>query len=143
MNITFSATSHCFSPRHHFCVLQRSCLMARKHVPMSSCCIFGVFRFLVINLHLPWDLLCSCKFFWLRERKQNQRYSLINRKGMRVANVTSEASIQYILSRRNFALNFAFNPRGSNFHRLGYEMCHFLRVLFWLKNKFLGLFYSL
>ena len=32
---------------------------------------------------------------------------------------------------------------GGNFHRLGYGMCHFLRVLFWLKNKFLGLFYSL
>ena len=29
--------------------------------------------FLVIK-HLPWDLLCSCKVFWLRERKQNQRY---------------------------------------------------------------------
>ena len=36
-------------------------------------------------------------------------------------------------------------PRGGggNFHRLGYGMCHFLGVLFWLKNKFLGLFYSL
>ena len=33
--------------------------------------------------------------------------------------------------------------RGDNSHRLGYGMCHFLRVLFWLKNKFLGLFYSL
>ena len=32
---------------------------------------------------------------------------------------------------------------GGNFHRLGYGMCHFFRVLFWLKNKFLGLFYSL
>ena len=32
---------------------------------------------------------------------------------------------------------------GGNFHRLGYRMCHFLRVLSWLKNKFLGLFYSL
>ena len=32
---------------------------------------------------------------------------------------------------------------GGNFHRLGYGMCHFLRVLFQLKNKFLGLFYSL
>ena len=31
---------------------------------------------------------------------------------------------------------------GDNSHRLGYGMCHFLRVLFWLKNKFLGLFYS-
>ena len=31
---------------------------------------------------------------------------------------------------------------GGNSHRLGYGMCHFLRVLFWLKNKFLGLFYS-
>ena len=35
-----------------------------------------------------------------------------------------------------------FGPWGDNSHRLGYEMCHFLRVLFWLKNKFLGLFYS-
>ena len=32
---------------------------------------------------------------------------------------------------------------GDNSYRLGYRMCHFLRVLFWLKNKFLGLFYSL
>ena len=31
---------------------------------------------------------------------------------------------------------------GDNSHRLGYRMCRFLRVLFWLKNKFLGLFYS-
>ena len=31
---------------------------------------------------------------------------------------------------------------GGNSHRLGYGMYHFLRVLFWLKNKFLGLFYS-
>ena len=29
---------------------------------------------------------------------------------------------------------------GNNSHRLGYGMCHFFRVLFWLKNKFLGLF---
>ena len=33
--------------------------------------------------------------------------------------------------------------QGGNSHRLGYGMCHFLRVLFQLKNKFLGLFYSL
>ena len=33
-------------------------------------------------------------------------------------------------------------PREDNSHKLGYGMCHFLRVLFWLKNKFLGLFYS-
>ena len=32
--------------------------------------------------------------------------------------------------------------QGDNSHRLGYGMCHFFRVLFWLKNKFLGLFYS-
>ena len=32
--------------------------------------------------------------------------------------------------------------QGGNSHRLGYGMCHFLRVLFWLKNKDLGLFYS-
>ena len=32
---------------------------------------------------------------------------------------------------------------GDNSHRLGYGMCHFLRVLFWLENIFLGLFYSL
>ena len=32
--------------------------------------------------------------------------------------------------------------RGDNSHKLGYGMCHFLRVLFWLKNKFWGLFYS-
>ena len=31
---------------------------------------------------------------------------------------------------------------GGNSNRLGYGMCHFLRVLFGLKNKFLGLFYS-
>ena len=36
-----------------------------------------------------------------------------------------------------------FEPQGDNSHRLGYRMCHFLRVLFWLKNKFFGLFYSL
>ena len=35
------------------------------------------------------------------------------------------------------------DTRGGNSHRLGYGMCHFLRVLFWLENKFLGLFYSL
>ena len=32
---------------------------------------------------------------------------------------------------------------GGNSHILGYGMCHFLRVLFWLENKFLGLFCSL
>ena len=32
---------------------------------------------------------------------------------------------------------------GGNSHRLGHGMCHFLRVLFQLENKFLGLFYSL
>ena len=32
---------------------------------------------------------------------------------------------------------------GGNSHRLGYGMCHLFRVLFWLENKFLGLFYSL
>ena len=30
-----------------------------------------------------------------------------------------------------------------NSHILGYRMCHFLRVLLWLENKFLGLFCSL
>ena len=35
------------------------------------------------------------------------------------------------------------NFRGDNSHRLGYGMCHFLRVLFWLKNKFLGQYFSL
>ena len=34
-------------------------------------------------------------------------------------------------------------PSGDNSHRLGYGMCHFLRVHFQLENKFLGLFYSL
>ena len=33
--------------------------------------------------------------------------------------------------------------RRGNSHRLGYGMCHFLRVLSRLKNKFLGLFYGL
>ena len=32
---------------------------------------------------------------------------------------------------------------GGNSQRLGYGMCHFLRVLFLLENKFLGLFYGL
>ena len=32
--------------------------------------------------------------------------------------------------------------QGHDSHRLGYGMCHFFRVLFWLKNKFLSLFYS-
>ena len=32
--------------------------------------------------------------------------------------------------------------QGDNSHKLGYGMCHYLRVLFWLKNKFLGLFCS-
>ena len=32
---------------------------------------------------------------------------------------------------------------GGNSHWLGHGVCHFLRVLFWLENKFLGLFYSL
>ena len=34
-------------------------------------------------------------------------------------------------------------PREDNSDKLGYGMCHFLRVLFWLKSKFLSLFYSL
>ena len=37
---------------------------------------------------------------------------------------------------------WTLTPRGNNSHRLGYGMCHLLRVLFGLKNKFLGLFYS-
>ena len=37
---------------------------------------------------------------------------------------------------------FQNSARGDNSHRLGYGMCHFFRVLFRLKNKFLGLFYS-
>ena len=32
---------------------------------------------------------------------------------------------------------------GGNSHRLEYGICHYLRVLFRLENKFLGLFYSL
>ena len=32
---------------------------------------------------------------------------------------------------------------GGNSHILGFGMCHFLKVLFQLENKFLGLFCSL
>ena len=41
-----------------------------------------------------------------------------------------------------FVIIFMLCARRDNSHRLGYGMCHFLRVLFRLKNKFLGLFYS-
>ena len=36
-----------------------------------------------------------------------------------------------------------FPQGGGNSHRLGYEMCHFSRVLFQLENKFLGQDFSL
>ena len=36
-----------------------------------------------------------------------------------------------------------FGPRGDNSHRLAYGMFHLSEGTFWLKNKFLGLFYSL
>ena len=46
--------------------------------------------------------------------------------------IDGEEMLLYLIGHRE--------PWGDNSHRLGYGMCHFLRVLFWLENKFLGLF---
>ena len=42
---------------------------------------------------------------------------------------------------KDFLVSMFNSGGGGNSHRLGYGMCHFLRVLFWMENKFLGLFY--